>query len=54
MKLSIAWIFDHIEADWKEQVIPRLIELFNQKTAEIERFTRITINLEAFDACASD
>lgn len=47
MKLSIAWIFDHIEADWKEQVIPRLIELFNQKTAEIERFTRITINLEA-------
>lgn len=46
MKLSIAWIFDHIEGDWKEQVIPRLIELFNQKTAEIERFTRITINLE--------
>lgn len=46
MKLSIAWIFDHIEADWKEQVIPRLIELFNQKTAEIERFTRVTINLE--------
>lgn len=47
MKLSIAWIFDHIEGDWKEQVIPRLIELFNQKTAEIERFTRITVNLEA-------
>ncbi len=46
MKLSIAWIFDHIEADWKEQVIPHLIELFNQKTAEIERYTRITINLE--------
>lgn len=46
MKLSIAWIFDHIEADWKEQVIPRIVELFNQKTAEIERFTRITINLE--------
>ncbi len=46
MKLSIAWIFDHIEGDWKEQVVPRLIELFNQKTAEIERFTRITINLE--------
>jgi len=47
MKLSIAWIFDHIEGDWKEQVIPRLIELFNQKTAEIEHFTRVTINLEA-------
>lgn len=46
MKLSIAWIFDHIEADWKEQVIPRIVELFNQKTAEIERFTRITINLD--------
>lgn len=48
MKLSVAWIFDHIDADYKTQDIPRLVDLFNQTTAEIEGFERITISLDQF------
>lgn len=48
MKLSIAWIFDHINADWKTIDVPALIEKFNQTTAEIEGFTKLSVNLDAF------
>ncbi len=46
MKLSIAWIFDHIDADWHKQDIPKLVDLFNQKTAEVEAFYKISIDLD--------
>ncbi len=46
MKLSIAWIFDHIDADWHTQDILKLINLFNQKTAEVEGFYKITLDLD--------
>ena len=45
MKLSLAWIFDHIDADWEKQDINNLISKFNQITAEIEYFTKINIDL---------
>lgn len=48
MKLSIAWIFDHINADWKTVDIKALIERFNQTTAEIEGITPLATNLHAF------
>lgn len=48
MKLSIAWIFDHIEADWKSIDIPDLAARFNQITAEIEGFEKITLDLAPF------
>ncbi len=51
MKLSIAWIFDHIDADWKTIDIPKLVEQFNQTTAEIEGFQKITVDLDLF-TCA--
>lgn len=38
MKLSIAWIFDHIDADWKQCDIPNLIAQLGSKTAEIEAY----------------
>lgn len=46
MKLSIAWIFDHINADYKKVNIQNLIKLFNETTAEIEGFEKLTIELD--------
>lgn len=48
MKLSIAWIFDHIQTDWKKVDIPQLVNHFNQTTAEIEDFEKITVDLRSF------
>lgn len=48
MKLSIAWIFDHIDADWKKVSIADLVDKFNKTTAEIEGFTRVTIAVDDF------
>ncbi len=48
MKLSLAWIFDHIEADWRTQNVHEIVTLFNQITAEIEQVTPIKIPLDNF------
>jgi phenylalanyl-tRNA synthetase beta chain len=48
MKLSLAWIFDHIDADWKQQDIDNLVALFNKRTAEIEDFYRVAFGLNRF------
>lgn len=45
MKLSLAWIFEHINADWKTISIDEFVSRFNQTTAEIEHVTRIMHNL---------
>lgn len=37
MKLSIAWIFDHIDADWQTINVYELFKKFNASTAEIEK-----------------
>src|SRR5579872_122375 len=47
MKLSIAWIFDYIDADWQRLDIADLVKRFNQTTAEIEGVTRIAIDTRA-------
>jgi len=36
MKLSLCWIFDHINGSWRDIPIQELISTFNKKTAEIE------------------
>lgn len=46
MKISIAWIFDHINANWRDHDVTQLVNLFNQKTAEIEAFYPIKIDIE--------
>ena len=51
MKLSIAWIFDHIDADWKKQDIKYIVSKFNQVTAEIESFYTIDFDLCRFAIC---
>ena len=48
MKLSIAWIFDHIDADWRSIDIDMLLELFNKTTAEIEAYKKITIPFQDY------
>lgn len=45
MKLSIAWIFDHINISWKSVDIAQLVSRFNQITAEIEGFEKISLDL---------
>ncbi len=47
MKLSIAWIFDHIKANWKEIDIPELMARFSATTAEIEDVKHLSIDLDA-------
>ncbi len=46
MKISISWVFDHIDADWRHIDIGALITRFNQITAEIEGFEKVSLNLE--------
>lgn len=46
MKLSIAWMFDHIASDWNTKDIPNLVNLFNQKTAEVEAYYPIHLDIE--------
>ncbi|TET06473.1 phenylalanine--tRNA ligase subunit beta [Candidatus Dependentiae bacterium] len=48
MKLSLAWIFDHIDADWKQINVSQLVDQFNRTTAEIEAFEKVVINLDQF------
>jgi|SaaInlLV_10m_DNA_2_1039722.scaffolds.fasta_scaffold00006_77 phenylalanyl-tRNA synthetase beta chain len=48
MKISVAWVFDHIDADWKKQDINYLVKRFNQVTAEIEKFDIIHFDLKPF------
>jgi hypothetical protein len=45
MKVSIAWVLDHIDADYHSLNIPALITKINQTTAEIERSYPVKINL---------
>ena len=50
MKVSLAWIFDHIDADWKKQNVSDIVTKFNQVTAEIEETCEINIDLSPFFA----
>lgn len=47
MKLSITWIFDHINAAYTQVNMPELMTLFNQKVAEIEGFYTSKIDLSS-------
>lgn len=46
MKLSLSWIFDYIDADWRAHDVQKLAMLFNQKVAEIESFYPIKIAMD--------
>jgi len=50
MKLSIAWIFDHIDAQWRSLDIHDLVARFNKTTAEIETVQHIAVDLDTIYA----
>ncbi|KKP36141.1 MAG: Phenylalanine-tRNA ligase beta subunit [candidate division TM6 bacterium GW2011_GWF2_32_72] len=54
MKLSISWIFDHIDASWKKVNIEKLVQKFNLTTAEIENFKKISIDSKIFSLVVLD
>ena len=47
MKLSLRWIFDHIDADWKKVDIVELVDKFNKTTAEIEGFEKFKLDVDS-------
>lgn len=51
MKLSLAWIFDHIDAAWQDQDVNHIMQRFNAVTAEIEHVESINIELTSFALC---
>ena len=48
MKVSLAWIFEHINGDWTKVDVPLLVDLFNKTTAEIAGFSKIDLDLDTF------
>ncbi len=46
MKISLRWIFDHLEADMHSIDINVLVDTFNKITAEIEGYEKIELALE--------
>lgn len=46
MKVSLRWIFDHIDANWKDVAISQLVDTFNKTTAEIEGYQRISFDFD--------
>lgn len=45
MKVSIAWVFDHIDADYHAVDIPELMDKLNNITAEIEGYRKIVCDV---------
>ena len=50
MKLSLSWLCDHIDVNWRAIDVPALVSLFNKTTAEIEGFDTIKIDLKKLAA----
>ncbi len=48
MKISIAWLFDHIDSDWKNVDLADFTRKFNTTTAEIEAFYKVSLDLKTF------
>ena len=48
MKVSLAWIFEHINGNWTKVDVPQLVDSFNKTTAEIAGFSRLELDLEPF------
>ncbi len=46
MKISVAWVFDHIDANWRTLSISELVDQFNRTTAEIEGFYAVDLDVK--------
>lgn len=49
MKLSLSWIFDHIDGSWENLDVLGLVEKFNTHTAEIEGFKTLMFHKDLFE-----
>lgn len=47
MKLSLAWICDYIDVEWETINVDKMMEMFNQTTAEIEGFYRVEYDISS-------
>ena len=47
MKVSLRWIFDHIDANWKDVDVSKLVDTFNKTTAEIEGYDKISFDFDS-------
>lgn len=45
MKISLTWLFDHLEGSWHDYDVDELVSRFNRTTAEIESYKKIVIDL---------
>lgn len=48
MKISLAWLFDHLQGDLHKVDVQFLVDQFNLKVAEIESFEKIIIKTSQF------
>ena len=48
MKISLRWIFDHINANWSDVDPEQLVDTFNKTTAEIEGFSEVLLDISPF------
>ncbi len=49
MKLSLAWVFDHIKnSSWRQYSIDDIVARFIEKVAEIEGVEKVSYNLDTF------
>lgn len=44
MKISLSWVFDHIDENWHSLNISKLVKKFNETVAEIEQYHKVTID----------
>lgn len=49
MKLSLSWIFDHIDANFKTISIEDIVSKINSTTAEIESYKKINLDINSFE-----
>ncbi len=48
MKISLSWVFDHINASFAKVDIDNLVDQFNKKVAEIEGWYAVETDLDSF------
>lgn len=48
MKISLAWVFDHIDVPFHTVDIPKVLELFTKHTAELEGWEKFSIDTNQF------
>lgn len=48
MKVSLAWLYDHIHGDWTNVNVSHLADLFNKTTAEMTDVKKFSLDLTSF------